>query len=176
MVGLDHSRWRAVAATATLPAVTFDGLPSQNRVSSTADAYAAMYKRRVGQIYTETGGLIESRTPRWKCRAEAVPTVDNNPARCFPAIWGASRAEDWFRKYVVSQVVESDLTGGNPPTTTTYDYDVVSPGWHHGDDELIQEGRRAGRWRAYQKVRVRTGEAGTPLTLTEYPVHAGHGR
>ncbi|MFJ6198245.1 RHS repeat domain-containing protein [Micromonospora sp. NPDC092111] len=157
-----------VGGNATLPAVTFDGSAWKNRVDS-ADALSAMYKRRIGTIYTETGGQISVTYQPTECQSGAMPAVDHNQARCFPAIWGASPREDWFHKYVVGQVVETDLVGGNPAKTTSYEYVFGGPGWHHDDAELLQDGRKSwGQWRGYQRVRVRTGEAGAPRTLTEH--------
>ncbi|MEV4213696.1 RHS repeat-associated core domain-containing protein [Micromonospora sp. NPDC049662] len=157
-----------VGGTATLPAVTFDGQPAENRVDR-ADTRPAMYKRRISSIYTETGGLIQVAYQPTECRAGTVPAVDSNEKRCFPAIWGTTPTEDWFHKYVVSQVTESDLVGGNPPKTTSYEYVFGGSGWHHDDAELVPAGRKSwGQWRGYQRVKVRTGAAGGRRTLTEH--------
>ncbi|MEU1183817.1 RHS repeat-associated core domain-containing protein [Streptomyces sp. NPDC005820] len=158
-----------VGATSTLPAVTFDGEKSENRVDA-AEGIEAMYKRRIERIYTETGGEISVTYQPTQCRRSALPQVDSNLMRCFPAIWGSARTEDWFHKYVVTEVREIDLVGGNRDKVTSYEYDFGNgSGWHHDDAELVPNERKSwGQWRGYQRVRVRTGDQGENRTRTDY--------
>src|SRR5262249_14727944 len=68
---------------------------------------------------------------------------DQNPRRCFPQ-WYTDPADEtssgwrWFRKYVVGQVSESDLTGGGPDENWIYGYDTsessTSVLWHHDNN------------------------------------------
>jgi RHS repeat-associated protein len=152
----------------SLPPVTFDGEELENRVDA-PDMWGAMYKRRLRQIYTETGGQISVNYAVQQCSRTALPQPDANQSQCFPAFWGENTTEDWFHKYVVTQVTETDRVGGNEPKITSYEYVMDGPGWHHDDAELVPENRKTwGQFRGFQLVRVRTGTTGVPKSLTEH--------
>ncbi|WP_148086514.1 hypothetical protein [Micromonospora sp. HM5-17] len=57
-----------------------------------------------------------------ECVVGNLPAPDSNTKRCHPARWTpdgqAAEREDWFNKYVVTQVTEADRTTGLPPTVT----------------------------------------------------------
>jgi RHS repeat-associated protein len=151
----------------TLPAVSFDGAVLANRVDA-PDQWEAMYKRRLRQIYTESGGQISVSYDNQQCSRAALPQPDANQARCFPVFWGTNTTEDWFAKYVVTEVTETDRVGGNAAKVTSYEYVMNGAGWHHDDAELVPDARKSwGQFRGFQLVRVRTGGAGVPKTLTE---------
>jgi RHS repeat-associated protein len=159
-----------VGGTLSLPPVTFDGSTKANRVDA-ADARPAMYKRRIQNIFTETGGQISVRYLDEECLPAALPMVDNNDKRCFPAMWGPNDSlnQEFFHKYAVSQVTEIDLVGGNPDEVTTYEYVPGGHSWRHDDAELVPAARKSwGQWRGYQRVRVRAGPPGGAQTLTEH--------
>ncbi|MFJ6198246.1 RHS repeat domain-containing protein [Micromonospora sp. NPDC092111] len=160
-----------VGGTVVLPAVTFDSLQwSVNRVDA-PDYLAALYKRRLNTIYTETGGRISITYQPTECARVTVPAEDNNAKRCFPVYWGAGDTPmlDWFHKYVVSEVTEEDLVGGNPTEVTAYEYDIGGHAWHHEDAELVPASRKTwGQWRGFLTVRERTGVVGGARSLTEH--------
>ena len=62
---------------------------------------------------------------------------------------------DWFQKYVVTAVAETDLTGGSPGVITTYNY-AGNPAWRFDDDNgLVPASRKTwAQWRGYQQVQV----------------------
>ena len=154
-----------------LPAVGFEGAQLPNRVdTTTGDTFL---KRRMLNIRNESGGVIHVTYADTECAASALPVPDSNTKRCFPAYWTrlgqTDPAIDWFHKYVVASVTETDLVGGNTTEETSYEY-VGGGAWHHDDAELVPEKNKSwGQWRGFQKVRVRTGNGGdSPKTLTEH--------
>ncbi|GAA0954695.1 hypothetical protein GCM10009554_60800 [Kribbella koreensis] len=87
---------------------------------------------------------------------------------------GQQEREDWFGKYVVNQVTESDLTTGLDPQVTTVEY-LSPPAWHHDDEDgLVQiDAKTWSQWRGYEKVRVTKGLAGGPQSVTEKVFYRG---
>ncbi|MEU1183818.1 RHS repeat-associated core domain-containing protein [Streptomyces sp. NPDC005820] len=159
----------AEGAAVSLPPVTFDGEEFPNRVDA-PDAYYPMYKRRISNISTESGGKISVEYKLPQCERVAVPAEDNNSKRCFPVLWDpSSPGPDWFHKRVVGAVTEEDLVGGNPTEVTTYDYDIGGHAWHHDDAELVPDKRKTwSQWSGFTGVKVRSGAVGANQTLTEY--------
>jgi RHS repeat-associated protein len=165
-----HTGHGQAGDTLSLAPVTFDGTTKANRVDP-LDTRPAMYKRRIQDIYTETGGQISVRYLDQECSPAQLPNVDNNAQRCFPAIWGnaGNFNQEFFNKYAVSQVAEIDRVGGNDPEVTSYEYVTGGHSWRHDDIELVPEARKTwGQWRGYQTVRVRTGPSAGAQTLSEH--------
>ncbi|MFI0793273.1 RHS repeat-associated core domain-containing protein [Micromonospora rubida] len=169
-----------VGGTASMPAIDFDpgttpeGEGTPNRIDIPGDTQPAMRKFRLGAIHNETGGRTEISYAATDCRADALPVPDSNTARCFPVYWStelAAPTRDWFAKYLVTRVTETDLVGGESanPKITEYEYDGAGA-WHHDDAELVPDRYKSwGQWRGYQRVRIRTGgPADGPRTLTEH--------
>jgi RHS repeat-associated protein len=152
--------------SAPLPSVTFTGIQLTNRVNVTSLA-PAMNWWRVAAINTETGGIVSvGYSPPDCVTGSRMPSApDSNTLRCFPAFWTPQGATapvlDWFQKYVVTAVAETDLTGGSPRVITTYNY-MGNPAWHYSDDDgLVPASRKTwGQWRGYQQVQVFHGDPG----------------
>src|SRR5439155_11560931 len=129
-------------------------------------------KWRVAAVHTETGGTLSVSYSGTDCAAGATPAPEDNGRRCFPQTWtppdAAEPVPDWFHKYVVTQVVAVDNTGGAPFDTTSYEY--VGPGaWAHDDNELVPAKRRTwSQWRGYGTVRVVHGEPTGPRSLVQH--------
>jgi RHS repeat-associated protein len=163
-----------VGGTASLPPVTFSGERKANRVDTADDnGDAPMNKWRVVAVTNETGGQIRISYTEVPCTRSALPAPDQNAGTCFPAFWMRSGAVDpqldWFRKFVVSQVVEDDRLVENPDEITRYEY-LGEAAWHHDDAELTPKRFRTwGQWRGYQRVVVRTGDPnGGEQTRTQH--------
>jgi hypothetical protein len=63
---------------------------------------------------------------------------------------------DWFNKYAVQEVLETDATGGSATKETDYSYSGAA--WHYDDNEITKAKYRTyGQWRGYQKVTTTTG-------------------
>ncbi|MEU7586083.1 RHS repeat-associated core domain-containing protein [Micromonospora sp. NPDC049230] len=163
-----------VGGTASLPPTTFTGERRANRVDTVDDnGDAPMNKWRLVGVTNETGGQVRISYTEVPCTRSALPAPDQNAGTCFPAFWGRSGAVDpqldWFRKFVVSQVVEDDRLVENPDEITQYEY-VGAAAWHHDDTELTPNRFRTwGQWRGFQRVVVRTGDPnGGEQTRTEH--------
>jgi RHS repeat-associated protein len=170
------SRTGLVGGTASVPDVTFTGVQLPNRVDTVTDQSPPMNWWRMSYITTETGGIVGVTYTGQDCvagsRMPASPA--SNTLRCYPAYWTRPGQQnptiDWFHKYVVHQVTETDMAGGNPRTITTYDY-PNPPAWHYTSDEgLIPASRKTwSQWRGYDKLVTTAGDPGSQTqTVTRY--------
>ncbi|MEV0253895.1 RHS repeat-associated core domain-containing protein [Streptomyces sp. NPDC050732] len=156
----------------SLPAVKFSGVQLHNRVDKTGDSVAPYIKWRVRTVTSETGSVLTVNYSKEDCVADSsIPAkLDDNTRRCFPVKWippsnptpgtDPKPRTDWFHKYVVTQVTESDPTGGAPLKQTDYSY-TGGGAWAYDDESPITPAkyRTWGIWRGYQKVTTTTGEA-----------------
>ncbi len=152
----------------TLPDVSFVSTALPNRVDGT-DLSPAMTWWRVAHITTESGGSISvSYSPQDCVPGSRMPGApESNTLRCYPVRWrppgAAGPVTDYFHKYVVTSVAETDLAlpsgAGSPRTLTTYAY-LGAPAWHYTDDDGFVEAddRTWSVWRGYERVRTIEGE------------------
>ncbi|RPK41475.1 tRNA3(Ser)-specific nuclease WapA precursor [Streptomyces sp. ADI92-24] len=161
-----------VGTTVTMPAVTFTGMQLSNRVDKIGDDVAPYIKWRVRTVTSETGSVLTVNYSNPECIADTnIPTkIDTNTKRCYPVKWippsnptpgtDPKPRTDWFHKYVVTQVTESDPTGGAPLKQTDYAYSGGGA-WSYDDQSPITPAkyRTWGIWRGYQNVTTTTGEA-----------------
>ncbi|MGA5703846.1 polymorphic toxin-type HINT domain-containing protein [Peterkaempfera bronchialis] len=177
--GTDPALWLSsitrtgkVGGTASLPAVTFERQQLANRVDGLHDNLAPLIRYRINAIRTESGAVIGVTYSSPDCTPSTLPTEAANTRRCYPVYWTPDDApekdptKDWFHKYVVTQVLETDTTGGAPAKETDYDY-LDGAAWAKSEDEFTKASERTySDFRGYGRVRVRTG-ADSPQTLTE---------
>ncbi len=171
----------------TLPAVTFKGLTLPNRVEGATtggkpDPVPPLWRYRVYGINTETGGTIGVTYSATDCKAGDVPTPASNTRRCYPVKWSPPDAPaadyepylDWFHSYVVTQVLETDNTGGAPAKQSDYTY-LDGMGWAKAKDDEFTDAKHLtyGDRKGYGRVQVRTGAAPDQRTLTEYRYFRG---
>ncbi|MFD3582870.1 polymorphic toxin-type HINT domain-containing protein [Streptomyces sp. NPDC058683] len=141
----------------SMPAVKFTGSALENRVSTST--YPGLFRYRITAITNELGGVTGvSYTLPTTCSTSATPS--SNTASCFPQYWTPSGyispMLDWFNKYAVQEVLETDTTGGSATKETDYSYSGAA--WHYDDDENTKAKYRTyGQWRGYQKVTTTTG-------------------
>src|SRR5262249_6318721 len=106
-----------VGGTASVPDIDFDGQQRVNRVDA-LEGIAPMVKWRVSAVKTETGGTLNVTYSEADCVRSTLPAPESNTRRCFPMHWMPEGAVDpildWFHRYVVTQVVAVDNTGGGP--------------------------------------------------------------
>ncbi|MET9039661.1 polymorphic toxin-type HINT domain-containing protein [Streptomyces mirabilis] len=160
-------------STKAMPPVTFEGIQLYNRVDTTHDNIAALVKWRVRKVTSETGSVLTVNYSDPQCVAgTTMPTSpDSDTLRCFPTYWQppytADPQLDWFHKYVVTQVTESDPTGGAPLKETDYTYND-SPAWHYDSDNVTAPAKRKtwSVWRGYGSVTTTTGDAQSTRTKT----------
>ncbi|MFF0205897.1 polymorphic toxin-type HINT domain-containing protein [Streptomyces sp. NPDC005017] len=177
------------ATPITLPAVTFTGVQMHNRVDKTGDDVVPYIKWRVREVKSETGSVMTVNYSAPECIADTnLPTaLDKNTKRCYPVKWipptnptGGTDPQprtDFFHKYVVTQVTESDPTGGAPLKETNYTY-TGGGAWAYDDQSPISlaKYRTWGIWRGYNTVTTTTGEAsGTRSKTTSLYYRGMHG-
>ncbi|WP_326728882.1 RHS repeat-associated core domain-containing protein [Streptomyces phaeochromogenes] len=165
---------------AALPAVKFSGVQLHNRVDKTGDDVAPFIKWRVRTVVSETGSKLTVNYSKEDCVAgtDIPSSLDANTRRCYPVKWippsnptpgtDPKPRTDWFHKYVVTQVTESDPYGGAPLKQTDYTYSGGGA-WAYDDESPITQAkyRTWGIWRGYQKVTTTTGEpSGTQSKTT----------
>ncbi|MEV0272771.1 polymorphic toxin-type HINT domain-containing protein [Hamadaea sp. NPDC050747] len=160
---------------AAMPAVVFDGAPTDNRITSSTNN--PVRKWRMTHIDNETGGSTVITYAPTECSLSNLPASPQaNTMRCMPVWWtppGGTEGLYWFHKYVVAQVDEQDRNaiGLGLNTTTAYKY-VGNAAWHYDEDNglVAPEKKTWGQWRGYGLVETRTGNAtdGKTLEVTRY--------
>jgi RHS repeat-associated protein len=157
--------------TLALPPVTFEGTQLANRVDG-ADHIPAMNWWRLKAVRTEAGNEIRVNYSEKDCvYGTGLPAPATNGKRCHPVRWtpdGLAELTDWFNKYVVLEVSESDRTTGLDPEISAVEY-VGPAAWRHDEEDgLVPETRKTwSQWRGYERVRVRKGRPNQPKSLTE---------
>lgn len=177
--GLDTTAGGSTASI-PLPAVTFTGTTMQNRVNLT-NGYPWITRQRLTKIVTETGETISVAYSAPAC-GSATPSDDSaNTMLCYPVYWyptnTTSPSKDYFNKYIVTGVTETDPTGGfgNDTIQTTYT-PVGKPAWHYNDNPLTPSSPNQRTWdqfRGYPGMIVSTGTAPDPITKTQYSYFQG---
>ncbi|MDW5328921.1 RHS repeat-associated core domain-containing protein [Plantactinospora sp. KLBMP9567] len=171
-----------VGGTVTLPEINFDWVQRPNRVDALGDTKPPMYWMRLGTIWTESGGKISAIYSDPQCaKGGPMPaSPQTNTLRCFPVLsedtFTRKTETEYFHKYVVTGVLESDWTGGGTDVVTAYEY-LDGAAWRYTDDDgLTQDRFRTwADYRGYQRVRIRKGTDGRE-TLTETRYYRGtHG-
>ncbi|WP_141758048.1 polymorphic toxin-type HINT domain-containing protein [Streptomyces sp. LUP47B] len=146
----------------TLPKVTFDYDQRTNRLKIDGDNTSPFIKERLSTIADETGGQTDVTYSTAVCDASNLPTPETNKTRCFPTYFTKEGDADptlqWFNKYVVDAVTQTDRTKSSPDMVTRYDY-LDGAAWHYDDDDGLtkQKYKTWSTWRGYAHVRVRTG-------------------
>lgn len=171
----------------TLPAVTFKGQTLPNRVEGATtggkpDPVPPFWRYRVYGINTETGGTIGLTYSPTDCKAGSVPTPTSNNRRCYPVKWSPPESPganyepylDWFHSYVVTQVLETDITGGAPAQQTDYAY-LDGMAWAKSKDGEFTVAKHLtyGDRKGYGRVQVRTGVAPDKRSLKEFRYFRG---
>ncbi|MEQ4301023.1 RHS repeat-associated core domain-containing protein [Plantactinospora sp. B6F1] len=154
------------------PDVRFTGKQLNNRVDGKDDIPPMNWFRLV-KVQLDSGGEVMVDYAPGECSGpDNLPTPDSNTMRCHPVRWTPEgelkEREDWFHKYVVTQVTESDRTTGLEPEVTTIDY-LTTPAWRHDEEDgLVPTDRKTwSQWRGYGKVRMTKGTADEVRTVTE---------
>ncbi|GAA0541797.1 hypothetical protein GCM10010172_24000 [Paractinoplanes ferrugineus] len=148
----------------SIPDVTFTGKNLPNRVDAVDNA-PPMNWRRLTDINSETGAIVHVDYLDTDCSPTSKPSSPaQNTKRCYPVKWtpsGYPQQTDYFNRYVVNEVTETDRTGGATRVLHHYDY-IGTPAWHYTDDDgLIDDDAKTwSQWRGYEKVGVTTGDPG----------------
>ena len=163
-----------VGGTASMPSVELNGQQLPNRVDIVGDNIQPMNRFRLSGVANDTGGDLNV-IYETECTPDSLPAVDASTKLCYPVKWSPPGATDpitdWFHKYVVRKVTDSDLTGGSPDTVTSYDY-IGDAGWKTppADGLSKDELRTRSDWRGYGTVRVAVSDGSNKPsnTLTQH--------
>lgn len=163
----------------TLPPVSFTGVDLANRVDTATDGLPPLYRYRIATITTETGSVI---SPIYEqtaaCTAPVTLTPSTNTSSCYPVYWTPTGYTqpylDWFNRYVVQSVTQTDPTGGAPTVQISYAY-PHGAAWHYDDNEVVQlKYRTYGQFRGYGDVQTFTGDGvNDPKTESETTYYRG---
>ena len=155
-----------VGGTAALPAVRFEGTAMPNRVYR-IDGIAPLNRYRITGVVSESGGVLSVHYADPDCVADrSMPAnPESNTLRCFPVTWAKqdfAERTDYFHKYVVDSVAQSDRISANTEQVTSYDY-RGGAAWHHDTSEFTKPDKRTwNEFRGFGQVIVRTGKPGDP--------------
>jgi hypothetical protein len=164
----------------TLPKVTFEGTAMPNRVYK-VDGLAPLDRYRITGVISESGGYTSIHYAKPDCvDGSSMPAnPETNTLRCFPVRWNKkdhAERTDYFHKYVVERVTESDRITASPATVTSYRY-LDGAAWHHDTSEFTPAAKKTwNEYRGYGRTETRTGIAGDasgPVTKTESRYYRG---
>ncbi|MEU5942367.1 polymorphic toxin-type HINT domain-containing protein [Micromonospora sp. NPDC047548] len=170
---ITHTGMHGSGADVAMPSVELGGLQLPNRVDKSDDNISPLVRFRLATVWTDTGGQIDVNYATPDCTASTLPTEGNSTKRCYPVKWNplgtGDPITDWFFKYVVDKVIETDRTGGAPDMVTKYDY-LDGAAWRKADPDGISDPKDLtwSEWRGYGKVVVTVGNGQTQTTKTEY--------
>jgi len=160
-----------------LPPVTFNPVQMSNRVDR-AGSTSSIIRYRIRSITSESGGVttLSYSDPECAAGTNMPASADQNTKRCFPVFWlppgAASPRFEYFHKYVVTQVTETDLTGASPDQVTSYQYGP--PAWHYDENALTLPTRRSwNQWRGYGTVTETHGPNDSARSRTEFRYFRG---
>ncbi|MDG4797818.1 polymorphic toxin-type HINT domain-containing protein [Micromonospora sp. WMMD1082] len=162
-----------VGGSIEMPAVELGGLQLPNRIDRPDDFIAPLVRFRLATVWTDAGGQIDVNYRVPDCTVSTIPTEGNSTRRCYPVKWNplgsGDPITDWFHKYVVDQVIETDRTGGSPDMVTKYDY-LDGAAWRHAEPDGITDTKDLtwSEWRGYGRVVVTTGDGQVQTTRTEH--------
>ncbi|MFB8753091.1 polymorphic toxin-type HINT domain-containing protein [Streptomyces parvulus] len=129
------------------------------------DQRPAFTRPRIGTVATEAGADIEV---EYTGGCATPPSEDKEKANgtCYPVRWSPdgdekTPAKQWFNKYIVDSVVETDkVTNHGVPIVTKYKY--TGPAWAKSDDEFQRPALRTySDWQGYRQVSVTKGSKTT---------------
>ncbi|WP_168212021.1 polymorphic toxin-type HINT domain-containing protein [Actinomadura rubteroloni] len=173
---IDHAG--LVGGTATTPSIQLVGKQLPNRIDIPNDNIQPMVRYRLATVYTDSGGQLDVNYAPTECTSSSLPKPGESTKRCFPVKWTppgvTDPITDWFHKYVVEKVIQTDRTGGSPDQVTKYEYEGDA-GWRYTDPDGIADPKNLtwGEWAGYGKVHVLGGDGQTYTTRTDYTYFRG---
>ncbi|MET9018246.1 RHS repeat-associated core domain-containing protein [Streptomyces olivaceoviridis] len=145
-----------------LDPVKFDPVMLPNRVDGQADNILPLNKPRLRSVTSEAGAATIVTYMEADCTAAGTkPKLDENTKRCYPVYWSPNGEKDprldWFQKYPVSSVSNTDPKGGSAAVQHSYQY-TGGGAWHYDEDPMTPAKERTWSiWRGYQQVTHLTG-------------------
>ncbi|HTI24463.1 MAG TPA: RHS repeat-associated core domain-containing protein [Kutzneria sp.] len=157
--------------TIVLPAVKFEGTKFPNRVD-TVDGLGPLLRYRITGVVSESGGVTTVAYASPDCTSRPA-NAETNALRCFPMTWAKkdfSERTDYFNKYVVAQVTQSDMIAANTEDVTSYQY-LDGAAWAYDTSEFTKEKyRNWNDFRGFGHVKVikgKTDDLAGPQSMTE---------
>ncbi|MFD9359778.1 polymorphic toxin-type HINT domain-containing protein [Streptomyces sp. NPDC060031] len=171
---VQHTAKAGALADIPLPATVFTGTPMANRVNA-SEGRPPINKYRINKITNETGGTTLVTYTIQNCSPTNLPAADDtNTQRCYPSWWtrdgGVEEVKDYFHKYLVGKVEETDTTAGtgSPSKTTTYHY-LGAPSWRRDEGEFTLDKQRTWNdFHGYRTVRTLTGPTNRLKSESDY--------
>ncbi|MER7371367.1 polymorphic toxin-type HINT domain-containing protein [Streptomyces lanatus] len=161
-----------------LPSVDLFGEQLANRVDAIGDNIAPFHRFRLSMVLSETGAQLDVNYAPTDCTKATLPQPGESTKRCYPVKWAPPGSvdpiTDWFHKYVVAAVIETDRTGGNDGMVTRYDYQGDAA-WRKAKPDGITDAKYLtwGGWQGYGKVSVTSGTADKQTTRIDYTFMQG---
>ncbi|MFD5637799.1 RHS repeat-associated core domain-containing protein [Streptomyces sp. NPDC127077] len=173
---IDHEG--RVGTTVKLPSVDLFGEQLANRVDAIGDNIAPFYRYRLSMVLSDTGAQLDVTYAPADCAKASLPRPGESTKRCYPVKWAPpgyiDPITDWFHKYVVSAVIETDRTGGSDSMVTRYDYQGDAA-WRKAKPDGITDEKYLtwGGWQGYGKVKVTSGSSDKQTTRVDYTFMQG---
>ncbi|MGW7285251.1 RHS repeat-associated core domain-containing protein [Streptomyces sp. NPDC054847] len=173
---IDHEG--RVGAVAKVPSLELFGEQLDNRVDAIGDNIAPFKRYRLATVISETGAQLDINFAPAECTVPTLPQPGGSTKRCYPVKWAApghiEPIDDWFHKYVVAEIVETDRTGGGDRMVTRYDYNGPA-GWRHSKADGITPEKFLtwGEWQGYGKVTVTSGSEDVQRSRVDYTYFQG---
>lgn len=168
---IDHEG--RAGTSAKLPTLELYGQQLVNRVDAIGDNLAPFHRFRLVSVLSETGAQLDVNYAPTNCTKDALPKPGESTKRCYPVKWAPpgyiDPITDWFHKYVVAEIVETDRTGGGDSLVTRYDYQGDAA-WRKAKPDGITEDKYLtwGGWQGYGKVKVTSGSADNQTSRVDY--------
>ncbi|MEW1629729.1 polymorphic toxin-type HINT domain-containing protein [Streptomyces sp. NPDC089173] len=162
-----------VGTTVKLPALELFGKQLVNRVDADGDNIAPFHRFRLATVLSETGAQLDINYAATNCTTATLPKPGESAKRCYPVTWSPPGTiepiTDWFHKYVVAAIIETDRTGGADSLVTRYDYQGPAA-WRKAKPDGITEAKYLtwGGWQGYGKVKVTSGSADKQTSRVDY--------
>ncbi|MBK5993016.1 sugar-binding protein [Streptomyces sp. MBT58] len=162
-----------VGSAAKLPTLELFGEQLVNRVDAIGDNIAPFHRFRLATVLSETGAQVDVNYAATECTKANLPKPGESTKRCYPVKWSPPGTiepiTDWFHKYVVAEIVETDRTGGGDSLTTRYDYQGPAA-WRKAKPDGITEAKYLtwGGWQGYGKVKVTSGSPDKQTSRIDY--------
>lgn len=162
-----------VGTATKLPTVELFGEQLANRVDAIGDNIAPFHRFRLATVLSETGSQLDVNYAPTDCAKATLPQPGESTKRCYPVKWAPPGTiepiTDWFHKYVVAEIVETDRTGGGDSLTTRYDYQGDAA-WRKAEPDGITEAKYLtwSGWQGYGKVKVTSGTGDDQTSRVDY--------
>ncbi|GGZ37625.1 hypothetical protein GCM10010387_34760 [Streptomyces inusitatus] len=173
---IDHEG--RVGTPEKMPSLELSAMQMENRVDKVGDNIAPFKRHRLALVLSETGSQLDVNYAPTQCTVPTLPRPGESTQRCYPVKWAApghlEPIDDWFHKYVVETIVQTDRTGGSDKMVTRYAYEGPA-GWRHSKPDGITPEKFLtwGDWQGYGKVKVTTGSDTEQRTRVDHTYFQG---